>query len=145
MFKANKIDTRTTPLNIALVPLLITLNIFYTFFSCFYCYHGILLYIVLYCHVVLLTGKCLLGTRHNCFYMSWLQVRWVKKFKKKNKTPGSTLANAVPLVLKQISYFLSLIKLVLAYINPFVANVPILHPWKHQAIKGFLVFSGGRG
>ena len=37
MFKVNNKDTRTTPLA-PLVSLLLTLNIFYTMFLCFYCY-----------------------------------------------------------------------------------------------------------
>ena len=40
MFKVNNKDTRTTPVtsSVVLVSLLLTLNIFYTYMLCFYCY-----------------------------------------------------------------------------------------------------------
>ena len=61
-----------------------------------------------------------------------LQYFMFKNFMKTDQRKGPVTTAHLNMFLRKILYFF----------NPFMTNIPILYPLKHQKTKGFLVFSG---
>ena len=66
------------------------------------------------------------------YKMFTLQYFMHKNFMKTHQRKGPVTTLHLNMFLRKILYFF----------NPFMTNIPILYPLKHQKTKGFLVFSG---